>query len=189
MTRITPITDRSQLPPGRQAEWDAVFARLGRVRGPLGVMLNSAGLATGFATIMAQTHADGVVSDAIHELAILAVAREDDAPYQWTAHIARARETGVSDAAIEILRTGGDHSALDADERDVIEAARQLCRTNRLGQTLYDALVARHGDRWLMLVIATIGLYRMVATFNNAYEVDPLPGDDQPGGRGAHRAA
>ena len=155
MTRITPITDRSQLPPERQAEWDAVFARLGRVRGPLGVMLNSAGLATGFATIMAQTHADGVVSD----------------------------------AAIEIVRTGGDHSALDADEQDVIEAARQLCRTNRLGQTLYDTLVARHGDRWLVLVIATIGLYRMVATFNNAYEVDPLPGDDQPGGRGAHRAA
>jgi 4-carboxymuconolactone decarboxylase len=179
MTRITPITDRAQLPPEQQHEWDAVFARLGRVRGPFGVMLNSAGLSTAVQACMQATHVDGVVSDPLHELAILAVAREDDAPYQWSVHVAIARQAGLSEAAIEVARSGGDHTALEADERDVIEVARQLCRTNRLDQPLYDALAARHGDRWLMLVIATIGFYRMVATFNNAFDVDPLPGDDQ----------
>jgi alkylhydroperoxidase family enzyme len=179
MTRISPITDRSQLSTERQHEWDAIYAGNGRVRGPFGVMLTSPGLAPAFLALIQQTHDGDVVSDALHELAILAVACEYDAPYQWSAHIARARATGLSDAAIEAAGNGGDHNALDVDERDVIEVSRQLCQTHHLPQARFDDLKARHGERWLMLVIATIGLYQCVATFNNAYEVDTLSGGDQ----------
>ena len=179
MTRINPITDRTQLPIEGQAEWDAVLAERGRVRGPFGVMLHSPGLSSGFLASVKQAHVDGVVSDALHELVILVVAREDDAPYQWSAHIARAREVGLSSAAIEVARTGGDNGGLDDDERDVVEITRQLCRTNRVQQQLFDALRSRHGERWLILTIASIGLYRFVATFNSAFEVDLVEGDDQ----------
>jgi hypothetical protein len=74
---------------------------------------------------------------------------------------------------------GGDAATLEAGERDVIELTRLLCRTNRVPQGLFDAQKTRHGERWLILMVATIGLYRYVAAFNNAFEVDPLPGDDQ----------
>jgi len=178
MTRVTPIFDRAQLSPERQHEWDAVLAGNGRVRGPFSVMLNSPGLAPAFLALIQQSHGD-VVSDALHELVILVVAHEYKAPYQWSAHIAKARATGLSDAAIEAARNGSDPSALEADERDVIELSRQLCQTHHLDQALFDDLKARHGEPWLMLVIATIGLYQCVATFNNAYDVDTLPGDDQ----------
>ena len=179
MTRIQPITDKSQLPTGRQAEWDAVFAGLGRVRGPFGVMLTSPGLAPAVLASVLMAHADGVVADTLHELVILAVAHEFNAPYHWSAHIARAREVGLSDTAIEAARTGTDDPALDPDVRDVLELTRQLCRTHQLYQALFDALVARHGERWVMLVVATVGQYQYVATFNNAFQVDSLPGDDQ----------
>ena len=108
MTRIKTITDKAQLPPEQQHEWDAILAERGRVRGPFGVMLHSPGLSLGFLGSVAGSHPDGVVSDALHELAILAVAYEDDAPYQWSAHIAAARAAGLGDAAIEAVRTGGD---------------------------------------------------------------------------------
>lgn len=179
MTRVQPITDKSQLPTERQAEWDAVFAGLGRVRGPFGVMLTSPGLAPAVLDSVLMAHADGVVADTLHELVILAVAYEFNAPYQWSAHIARAREVGLSDTAIEAARTGTDDPALDADARDVLELTRQLCRTHQLDQALFDALVARHGERWVMLVVATVGQYQYVATFNNAFQVDSLPCDDQ----------
>jgi 4-carboxymuconolactone decarboxylase len=179
MTRIKPITDRSELPPQRQAEWDAVFAGLGRVRGPFGVMLTSPGLAPGMLSSVQMAHTDGVVANALHELIILAVAREFDAPYQWSAHIAHARNAELSEDAIEAARTGDGGEMLEADERDVLELTRQLCRTHRLDQALFDSLVARHGERWVLLVVATAGQYQYVATFNNAFEVDPLPGDDQ----------
>ncbi|MDE2838109.1 MAG: hypothetical protein OXL97_11485 [Chloroflexota bacterium] len=179
MTRIEPVTDRSQLPPERQHEWDAIFAQRGRVRGPFAVMLNSPGLAMGFLESVQRTHDDSIVSQALHELAILAVAYEDEAPYQWSVHVPAGRAAGLSDAAIEVARTGANSSALDDDERDVIELCRQLCRTNRVDQATFDSLMARHGQQWLVLVVATIGLYRYVAAFNNAFDLDPVAGDDQ----------
>jgi 4-carboxymuconolactone decarboxylase len=179
MTRITPITNRSQLPVDRQHEWDEVFAGLGRVRGPFGVMLNSPGLAPALLDAVHMAHADNVVADDIHELIILAVAYEYHAPYQWSAHIARAREVALSHAAIEAARNGSPTDALPDDERDVIDLTRQLSQTHKLDQALFDRLVARHGERWIMLVVATVGQYQYVATFNNAFEVDSLPGDDQ----------
>ena len=95
MTRIKTITDKAQLPPEQQHEWDAVLAERGRVRGPFGVMLHSPGLSLGFLASVQHAHGSGVVSDALHELAILAVAYEDDAPYQWSTHIASARAAGL----------------------------------------------------------------------------------------------
>ena len=179
MTRINPITERSELPAERQSEWDAVFTGLGRVRGPFGVMLTSPGLAPALLSSVQMANADGVVANAIHELVILAVAREFDAPYQWSAHIAHARNAGLSEDAIEAARTGSSSEALEADERNVLDLTRQLCQTHHLDQRLFDELVARHGERWLLLVVATIGQYQYVATFNNAFQVNPLPGDDQ----------
>lgn len=181
MTRIKPITDRSDLPLNRQDEWDAVYAGLGRVRGPFGVMLTSPGLAPALLASVQMAHADSVVANSLHELVILAVAREFNAPYQWSAHIARAREVGLSDPAIEAARTGADDPAqpLIQDESDVLQLTRQLCRTHQLDRLLFDSLVARHGQRWVLLVVATVGQYQYVATFNNAFDVDSLPGDDQ----------
>ena len=179
MTRIKTITDKAQLPPEQQHEWDAILAERGRVRGPFGVMLHSPGLSLGFLGSVAGSHPDDVVSDALHELAILTVAYEDDAAYQWSAHIAAARAAGLSDAAIEAVRNGADGSHLDDDERGVIELCRQLCRTNRVEQALFDSIRARHGERWLILMVATVGLYRYVAVFNNAFEIDLVAGDDQ----------
>ena len=77
------------------------------------------------------------------------------------------------------MRGGGDTSGLGEDERGVIELCRQLCRTNRVEQGMFDALTARHGERWVIMVVATVGLYRYVAAFNNAFEIDPVAGDDQ----------
>ena len=179
MTRIKPITDRSELPADRQHEWDAIFAGMGRVRGPFGVLLNAPGLGPSFLNIVLAGQDTSVISNALHELAILAVAREHDAPYQWTAHVGRAREAGLSDAAIEAVRNSGSTDGLDQGERDLIELTRELCRTNRLSQQHYDELKQRHGERWLMLAVAVIGQYRYVATFNNAFDIDPLPVEDQ----------
>lgn len=186
MTRIEPIADRTHLPPERQHEWDAVFAERGRVRGPFAVMLHSPGLASAFLANLRHTHDDSVVSAALHELAILAVAYEDDAPYQWSVHVATARAAGLSDAAIEVARNGADSSLLDDDERDVIELCRQLCRTNRVDEAMFDSLMDRHGQHWVVLIVATIGFYRSVAAFNNAFDIDPVDGDDQLPARHPH---
>ena len=179
MTRIKPITDRSQLPAERQQEWDEIMGTMGRIRGPFGVFLRAPKMATALLGNMFAAQDAAIVSDALHEVAILAVAREHNAPYQWTAHVGRAREAGLSDAAIEACRNNGGTDNLDQAERDVIDLTRELCRTNTVTQEKFDELRDRYREEWLLLVVATIGQYRYVATFNNAFDIDPLQGPDQ----------
>ena len=178
MTRVKTFASRDDLPEDRRHEYDAVFERLGRVRGPYTVALHSPGFAPALLATVVATADDVLVSAALHELVILAIAHFYDAPYQWSAHVGRAREVGLADPAIEVARVGGDTSALDADDRDVIEYTRQLSTGHHVEQSLFDALRDRHSERWLVELTATIGLYQYVATFNNAFEIDPLPGAD-----------
>jgi len=179
MTRVRTFASRDDLPNGRRKDYDVVFEGLGRVRGPFAVMLHSPGLASGTWAAVAGTTDDVLVSPALHELVVLAIAYFYDAPYQWSAHINRAREVGLSEATIEVARVGGDTSTLDPDDRDVIEYTRQLSTGHHAEQTLFGALRDRHSERWLVELTSTIGLYQYVATFNNAFEIDELLGTDR----------
>ena len=179
MTRVNTSPTRDDLPNDRRKDYDVVFDGRGRVRGPFPVLLHSPGLASGVQAAVAATEEDVLVTPAHHELVVLATAYFYDAPYQWTAHIDHAREAGLSDAAIEVARVGGDTSALDPDDRDIIEYTRQLSTGHHVEQALFDLLRDRPGERWLVELTSTIGLYQYVATYNNAFEIDPLPGPDQ----------
>ena len=56
---------------------------------------------------------------------------------------------------------------------------RQLLRTNRVEQALFDALVARHTDRWVVELAATVGQYQYISAINNTFEVEPAADADQ----------
>ena len=71
---------------------------------------------------------------------ILATVREKDADYVWAAQVRVARENGVSEATIDVLRAKGQSAHCRAEERDVAEYARQLVLTNRVDQTVFDTL-------------------------------------------------
>ena len=60
----------------------------------------------------------------------------------------------------------------------MIEYTRQLSAGHHVEQGLFGVLRDRHSERWLVELTATIGMYQLVATFNNAFEVDELPGVD-----------
>ena len=107
MTRVNTFASRDDLPEDRRHEYDAVFERLGRVRGPYTVALHSPGFAPALLATVVATSDDVLVSAALHELVILAIAHFYDAPYQWSAHVGRAREVGLADAAIEVARARG----------------------------------------------------------------------------------
>jgi alkylhydroperoxidase family enzyme len=82
----------------------------------------------------------------------------------------------LSEGTIDVVRSKGDVSGLDEDERDIVQFVRELLRTNRVSQPLFDALVARHSDRWVVELAATVGQYQYIAAINNTFEV--LPGPD-----------
>jgi 4-carboxymuconolactone decarboxylase len=141
--------------------------------------MHSPGLAEMVCKTGAHVRLQSTLTMVERELAVLSVCREKDAAYEWGGHVETARNAGMREPAIDAMRSGGDTSHLEPDERDIINYTRQLLRKNRVDQELFDALVQRHDVRWLVELTATIGQYQYIAAINNAFGMEPRAGGDQ----------
>ncbi len=115
------------------------------------------------------------------------IGRYKDCPYVWAAHAPAARKAGASAAAVTAVRDRGDLTSLPAAERDIVDYVRQLLRTNRVTQALFDRLRDQHGVRGLVDLTALIGHYGIVTGILNAFEVAPAA-DAEPLPLGSHAA-
>jgi 4-carboxymuconolactone decarboxylase len=179
MPRIDLITDKSQLAPDRHAEFDQIVATLHSVRGPFAVLMQSPGLAEKVMSAGAQVRLGSTLTPAERELAVLGVAREKDATYEWAAHIKTGREVGVREEAIEAVRNRGALDLLEAGERLIISFVRELLQTNRVSEATFQALIDAHDVRWLVELAATVGQYQYISAINNTFEVEASPDADQ----------
>ena len=181
MPRIDLITQKADLPADRHAEFDAIVAVLHRVGGPFGILLRSPGLAQKVMEAGAHVRLQSTLKPVERELIIIAVAREKDAAYEWASHVKTGRDQGMREQAIDAVRNRGDVSNLEPDERDIITFVRQLLQTNKVEQPLFDALVQRHGERWLVELAATIGQYQYISAINNTFDLQaPADADQLP---------
>jgi 4-carboxymuconolactone decarboxylase len=97
------------------------------------------------------------------ELTILAVAKEKESDFEWVSHIGAVREADVRAEAIEAVRKGVDTRSLQRDEKNLICFVRELLRAKHVSAQLFDELLARHGERWLVELTATVGQYQYIA--------------------------
>jgi alkylhydroperoxidase family enzyme len=117
------------------------------------------------------------------EIAILGVARETGAAYEWAQHEQLAHSAGVSDDEIEAIRAG-DPSALDADGALAFRAATEISRDVRISDEALAALVERWGQAGTAELILCVAYYNMVSRFleSTGVEIEPeqLLGDRSP---------
>ena len=179
MPRIKMISDKSDIPADQHDEFDAIVEVLHGVRGPFSILMHSPGLAQKVMAAGAQVRLGSTLSPTERELAIIAVSREKDARYEWASHVKAGRTAGMREEAIEAVRNRGEVSALEPDERDIVTFVRQLLQTNKVEQSLFDGLVARHSERWVVELAATIGQYQYISAINNTFELEPAADADQ----------
>jgi len=179
MPRIKMIAERSDIPAEQHAEFDAIVEVLHGVRGPFAVLMHSPGLAQKVMQAGAQVRLGSTLSPVERELAVIAVSREKDARYEWAAHVKAGRAVGMREEAIEAIRNREDVSGLEPDEHDIVTFVRQLLRTNKVEQSVFDALVSRHSERWVVELAATVGQYQYISAINNTFEVEPAADADQ----------
>lgn len=185
--RVTPIARRDQVPAAHRPIFDAVVEGRGGVRGPFSILLHSPVLCRRHLEVGTYLRSHSPVKADSRELAIIAAAREKDCPYVWAAHAPAARKAGASAAAVTAVRDRGDLTSLPAAERDIVDYVRQLLRTNRVTQALFDRLRDQHGVRGLVDLTALIGHYGIVTGILNAFEVAPAA-DAEPLPLGSHAA-
>ena len=179
MPRIKMLSDKADLPTEQHAEYDHIAKVLHGVRGPFQILLHSPGLAQKVMEAGAQVRLGSTLTQAERELIIIAVAREKDARYEWAAHVKTGRSVGLREEAIEAVRHRKDVTGLEPDERDIVLFVRQLLKTNRVEQPLFEALQTRKGTRWVVELAATIGQYQYIAAINGVFQVEPAADADQ----------
>jgi alkylhydroperoxidase family enzyme len=120
-----------------------------------------------------------VIDPQLRQVAVLAAVRERDANYVWAAQVDASRRVGLREPVIDLLRAKGDPAGLSADERDIVTYTRQLMRTNRVEQPVFDALLQRHGAQWLVELTAVANFYVALCGVVNAFDVAVPEGGDR----------
>lgn len=179
MPRVAPITGKSDVPAEHHAIVDAVPKVFGNVRGPFSMLLHSPRLAERVLPLVTFFRDDSLVEATLRSIAILTAVREREAAYVWAAQVGAARRNGLREEVIDLIRAKGDPGTLAAAERDIVTYVRQLMRTNRIDQAVFDALEKAHGAQWLVELTAVANYFAMLSGIVNAFEVAPPPDGDR----------
>jgi 4-carboxymuconolactone decarboxylase len=181
MPRVAPITGKSDVPSSHHAVVDGVMKVFGNVRGPFSMLLHSPKLAERLLPLVTFFRDESVVDAKLRSIAILSAVREREAAYVWAAQVGAARRNGLREEVIDLLRAKGDPGKLPAEERDIVTYVRQLMRTNRVDQAVFDALKNRHDAQWMVELTAAANYFAMLSGVVNAFEVAaPADGDKLP---------
>jgi 4-carboxymuconolactone decarboxylase len=179
MPRVAPITGKADVPAEYHTVVDGVLKTFGNVRGPFSMLLHSPRLAERILPLVTFFRDESVVEGKLRSIAILTAVREREAAYVWAAQVAAARRNGLRDEVVDLIRAKGDPGALPAQERDIVTYTRQLMRTNRVDQAVFDALQTRFGVQWLVELTAAASYFALLSGIVNAFEVPAPPDGDK----------
>ena len=179
MPRIAPIAGKADVPAEYHQVVDQVLEVFGNVRGPFSILLHSPQLAERLLQLVRFNRDISIVEGRLRSLAILATVREREAAYVWSAQVGAARRAGVREGAIDVLRAKGDPAELEPEERDIVVYARQLARTNRVDQAVFDTVKNRYGVQWLVELTAAANFFGFLSGMVNAFEVTVPEGGDR----------
>ncbi|MBI4528877.1 MAG: carboxymuconolactone decarboxylase family protein [Deltaproteobacteria bacterium] len=179
MTRL-PDLQLPELTAEQKRIYDEIAGpRSGSVRGPFPIWLRTPALADLANQLSSALRRDGKLDKRLLELAVLVVARQWSAQYEWFVHERAALNAGLSPEIVEAIRERRAPEFVREDERLVYEVVTELLETRTLSQTSYDRALAALGLEPLIELITTAGFYTMIAMILVAFEA-PVPGGNPP---------
>lgn len=113
----------------------------------------------------------------LRELAILQVAKQSEAEYEWIQHVALARHAGIGDEQIEAIRSGEFETAecLGPTQRAVLAFTAAVLADPRLPDATFDRVRDVLGSREIVELLLTIGSYLMLAQLMTTLEIELDP--------------
>jgi alkylhydroperoxidase family enzyme len=124
----------------------------------------------------------------VRELAILAVAKEAEAEYEWVQHVAIGKAVGVTDEQIaalteadacspegadaRIAAAGADGGVFDGPQQAAIELAAAAVHGPRISDELWDCIRAQFSEREVVELLIAVGDYLMLARVMTMLEID-----------------
>jgi len=181
MARIAPIALEQLTEAQRRLHDRIAKAGRGAAAGPWAVMLRVPELGERLAAVVEYLMSETLVPYKLKRLAVLTIAREYRAQYEWCVHEPRARAAGLAGDVIEAIRNGARPGFRDPDEALVYDMTLEIVRARSLGTGLHARAVDALGEAPTVELIALIGFYIALAVLLVAYDVEapnravPLP--------------
>jgi 4-carboxymuconolactone decarboxylase len=178
MPRLADL-DPGTLTPEQQRVYDRVAVQhTGHVRGPWAIALRIPEVLDHSHALYERLCRDTKLGKRLFELMVLTVARHWSSQFEWHTHEKYAREFGISDAAIEAIKTRGVPVFTREDEQIVYDVVTELSESKALSPATYARAQGFFGDDMLVELISAAGLYTMVAMMLNAFDA-PIPATAQ----------
>ena len=125
------------------------------------------------ATILGELQLD----PGLRELAILQVAKQSEADYEWVQHVAIGRYAGLTDEQITAVQAGDieNPASLTDTERAVLAFTAEVVRGPRVSERAFAAVSQRLSAREIVELLLTIGNYLMLARLMTTLEIETDP--------------
>lgn len=146
----------------------------GALMGPWNPWLHEPAIGKAIWDLTLAMTASASLADNVRQIAILAVGARYGAAYELYAHIAVAEREGMSLQRLATLAADLRPSDLAADEAVAFDVAYALVRGGVLPEPLYRLAVQTFGQHGANELIYLVGLYALVSTTLNGFNV-PVP--------------
>jgi len=109
-------------------------------------------------------------------MAILQVAKQAEAEYEWVQHVSIAKIAGVTDEQISLIEQGSiEAEAFDPRMKLVLHTAREVVAGPFLPEKTFAALRESFTPRQIVELLLTIGHYLMLGRIMTTLKIDLDP--------------
>ncbi len=177
--RFRPLTYDEMTPPQRTLIEHLLAGERAGTGGPFNVFLRSPEMGDIAQQLGAHIRFHSSLPRRLNEMAILIVARDWTAQYQWYAHKRLALQAGLQPDVVGAIAAGRRPTGLQPDEQALYTFETELIERKEVSDATFKAAVTALGERGIVDLIGLMGYYQIVSM---ALNVDryPLPDGAKP---------
>jgi len=168
---------------GKRGQGSGVKAFLtpeGGLRGPFNAFMYSPAIGDITQQLGAAVRYGTSIPPRSREMAIIMVAADWRAEYEFWAHARIARKEGLPDHIIESIRCAKQPDFSDATESMIYRFVQELMKTRRVSDDLYQEAAQLLGEAGVVELVILVGYYHMISMLLNVFEVSLPPGEPSP---------
>ena len=141
------------------------------LRGPVGMWMYSPQMAEHIFPASTYLRFGTQFDQRLTELAILTTAREVSSQYVWTQHEDNAKQAGLEDEIIEIVKHRRSPAGVGDAETTIIEFGRDVFGGEKLSAETFANALGLFGEQGVMNLAGLMGYYSLVAITVKTFDV------------------
>ena len=154
------------------------------LRGPIGMWMHSPELAEAMFDVRQRVRYGSEKDQRLTELTIIAAAREIDSQYIYTAHEPAAKNSGLEQGIIDIVRFRKsldevtETNGLGEPEETIIRFTREVISEEKVSSATFAKAIELFGNEGVVDLTSLIGYYSFVSLTLKAFDVQRPIGSD-----------